>query len=897
MSKYLLILFLFCLTPLQIASATPALILEDGKDFYELGLHLEILEDKTGELKLKDIETKFSSKFKRSTKKVPNFGFTKSTFWARFSIKNNTNFQKKWLLSFNFYLQDELSFFKKKNGVWHESKTGDAFPFSEREIKSRPFAFKINPGSHSQYFIRVKGAPSRLNLTIFDSMRFAKEESRNNYIFGLFFGLVLSMIAYNGFIFIATKSVSYLFYILYVFFYGLILSTYSGFTQVYLFGEIPWLNNNGLVFIVGLGEFFFSLFTFTYLKVNKSTPKLYSFMRISCLLGILSILSSFILPYSMAMRLCMLFGFLLTVINVSSGIYKIKLKYRPAKYFVLAFAFMMIGVFILMFMMLGMIPNNLLTRQSSIIGSAIELILLSMGLADRFNLLQEENFKLQKKYSKDLEKKVTEKSHEMELEKLELEMLSNIHYEQKEARDQLLGSLSQGYLAFNREGIIQEGATKVTEDFLNTSLFESEVRGIKIWDSLFKESNKKDNFKQWVDKVFEGRFSFKDLNQLSPKTFQGTKEKYIQLEFRPIYKKGSKSKIDKVIMIASDKTHEIELENQLEKDKENIEFVTKCLQNPLEFVDLIFDSTTLIQEFKLDKQSLGKGELFRQFHTLKARFGQFSLKSLTATINDIETAISEENFDELDSNVEKFDLKLKEFVKNNRLIVEAANKFLVEEGNAVQVPEIIKKAKEFNVNDQFLDFIKNEYLLSDLKTKFERYIPLVDEMAERQGKSINFQISGDKVLVDTNKYSDFINTSIHLFRNMVDHGIESEDERIEKTKPQQGNIKVNFKLNGGDFEIILQDDGQGINPDKVKEKAIAKRLKSEEELSQIKNKEIVDMIFLPGLSTKEEVTEFSGRGIGMNAVRDEIKKLKGKISESSKVDEGTIFTIKLPILS
>ena len=381
--------YLFILLINNSLAGTPAVLLEEEKDFYEIGLNLDILEDPTGELNINEVNRpEWSAKFKRNYQKFPNFGFTKSAFWARFSIKNKTNFQKKWLLSFNFYLQNEISFFKKKDGHWHESKTGDNYPFSSREIKTRSFTFEIKPELESFYFVRVKGTPSRINLTISDSNRFAQNESKNNYIFGLFFGLVLSMIAYNGFILIATKSISYLFYIFYVSFFGFVLSTYTGFTQVYLLGNFPWLNNNGLVLITGLGELFFSLFTFTYLKVNKSTPKLYSFMLMSCTLGLLSVIGSLILPYSLAMRMCMFLGFLITTINVSSGIYKIKLKYRPAKYFVLAFAFMMIGVFILMFMMLGTIPNNLLTRQSSIIGSALELILLSMGLADRFNLIQ-----------------------------------------------------------------------------------------------------------------------------------------------------------------------------------------------------------------------------------------------------------------------------------------------------------------------------------------------------------------------------------------------------------------------------------------------------------------------------------------------------------------------------
>ena len=527
---------------------------------------------------------------------------------------------------------------------------------------------------------------------------------------------------------------------------------------------------------------------------------------------------------------------------------------------------------------------SFLKRDSSFRNSHKELSLKIIPLVTSALMNAEKN---------DLIKKKTD---ELELEKIGLEMLYETYYEQKKSRDLLLGSLNQGYLTFNREGIVQEGTTKVTEDLLETSFFESEVKKLKVWDILFKKQEQNDNFKKWIDKIFEGRFSFRDLKQLAPKSFEGSKGKYIELEFRPIYEEGSKRKIDKVIMIASDKTHELELKNKLLADKESIEFVSKCLQNPLEFVDLIFDSTSLIQEFKFEKKSFDKGELFRNFHTIKARFGQFSLKSLTNIINDIESAISNEEFGNIEAYVDTFDLELKDFVKKNRLIVEAANKFLVEEGNAIQVPEIIEKAQEFKDINQYIDFVKTEYLLTDLKTKFLRYIPLVDEIAERQGKAINVEISGDKILVDTNKYSNFINSSIHLFRNMVDHGIESEGERIEKTKPQKGKIKVDFKLNDGGFEIVIQDDGQGIDPVRVKEKAIEKGLKSEEELSLIKDEKVVDMIFMPGLSTKEVVTEVSGRGVGMDAVRDEVNKLKGEISVSSKIDEGTRFVIKLPVL-
>ena len=129
-----------------------------------------------------------------------------------------------------------------------------------------------------------------------------------------------------------------------------------------------------------------------------------------------------------------------------------------------------------------------------------------------------------------------------------------------------------------------------------------------------------------------------------------------------IYKEDSKNNIDRLILIASDKTKEIELKRKLEEDEENIKFINKCLQNPLEFVDLIFDSNSLIQEFKntqdkkLINQDEERDELFRKFHTLKARFGQFSLKkTLTEVINHIETEISNLEHEKLQKEVEAFE--------------------------------------------------------------------------------------------------------------------------------------------------------------------------------------------------------------------------------------------------
>ena len=137
---------------------------------------------------------------------------------------------------------------------------------------------------------------------------------------------------------------------------------------------------------------------------------------------------------------------------------------------------------------------------------------------------------------------------------------------------------------------------------------------------------------------------------------------------------------------------------------------------------------------------------------------------------------------------------------------------------------------------------------------------------------------------------------IHLFRNMVDHGIEEEEKRKEKSKPSTGSISVQFKENGNNFSIILSDDGQGIDPKMIKEKAIQKGVKQKSELELLDDKHLIDMIFLPGFSTKNEVNHISGRGVGMDAVREEVERLGGSIKVESFLDKGTTFRINLPFL-
>ena len=230
-------------------------------------------------------------------------------------------------------------------------------------------------------------------------------------------------------------------------------------------------------------------------------------------------------------------------------------------------------------------------------------------------------------------------------------------------------------MVIDKSGIIQEGATEITKDF-----FGMDPAGKELSEVLRLDEGKTALFKKWTQNIYRGVLSFKDLKQLGPPSFEADGY-YIDLDYKPIYVEGSKRKIDKVICVATDKTKEIVLERKIEFDKQKAEFITSCLNNPVEFIDLLEDSYSIVESFPVIKAE-DQGELFRKFHTLKARYGQFGAKELTNYINDVETTIYKGDIDHLDDKVHEFHTKIQKFVKNEI--------FNICSGKAIHVRKVVQ---------------------------------------------------------------------------------------------------------------------------------------------------------------------------------------------------------------
>ena len=181
--------------------------------------------------------------------------------------------------------------------------------------------------------------------------------------------------------------------------------------------------------------------------------------------------------------------------------------------------------------------------------------------------------------------------------------------------------------------------------------------------------------------------------------------------------------------------------------------------------------------------------------------------------------------------------------------------------------------------------------ISSTFTKMQR---VVRDMSKKTGKLVDLKLIGEQTEVDKNILENISDPLMHMIRNSMDHGIETPGERKETSKPEKATITLEAKNTGGDVVIIIKDDGRGLNKEAIIQKAIEKGITSKS-IEEISDKEAYNFILAPGFSTKEAVSEYSGRGVGMDVVHTNIRKLRGSINIDSEKGKGTMIVLRIPL--
>ena len=238
-------------------------------------------------------------------------------------------------------------------------------------------------------------------------------------------------------------------------------------------------------------------------------------------------------------------------------------------------------------------------------------------------------------------------------------------------------------------------------------------------------------------------------------------------------------------------------------------------------------------------------------------------------------------------------------------LMDLIGELVIAEAVVVQNPEIMHadidlsnfqkaSAQLSKITGELQDVIMGMRMMP-LANTFQKMNRIVFDASRKLDKEIDLEIIGENTEVDKNIIEHISDPLMHLVRNSVDHGIESRADRIKAGKPSRGKIVLEAKNEGGKVWITVKDDGGGLNKEKILKKAKDNGLLGNKEEKDFTDKEIYNFITLPGFSTKEQVTELSGRGVGMDVVVQNIKKIGGSLDIDSTEGAGSVMTIKIPL--
>ena len=267
-----------------------------------------------------------------------------------------------------------------------EKIAGDSFPFSHRKIKHRNFLFNISipPEKEETYYFRFETEGTmQFPIEVWQPTVFIQHVNNEIYILGLYFGILLSMILYNLFIYVSVREKSNFYYVMFVVGALFTLMCLNGLAYEYLWPNSSWWTNRNISFFSAFTSLAMLQFTAEYINTKQNTPILHKIIQVFSGISILVMVLALLLKYSVSIKMGALLPILMSVLVMTAGGVCVKKRIRAAYFFMLAWTALLLGIFVFSMRGYGALPSNFITDWGLNIGSALSVVLLSLGLADR----------------------------------------------------------------------------------------------------------------------------------------------------------------------------------------------------------------------------------------------------------------------------------------------------------------------------------------------------------------------------------------------------------------------------------------------------------------------------------------------------------------------------------
>lgn len=412
-----------------------------------LGQHMAVYEDPRGRAAIDEVSAAgFDARFQPHSGAVFNGGYSRSAYWVRVDLDYRPTDRREpqsWLLELSYPPLDSIELYlpDPAGGYRLARRTGDTLPWASREIGQGNYLFELDlaPDQPQRIYLRVQSQGSvQVPLTLWSAHAYLEEQPGHTYVLGMIYGVLLAMLVYNLFIYLSIRDVSYLYYILYIASFGLYQVSVNGAGVQYLWPDHPWWANVATPLLIGAAGLFGCQFARSFLRTAEHSPWIDRLLLLMMGLSSLVMLLALLTDYGVSLRLATIMALLFTLAIFAAGIAAWRRKMRMARYFIIAWSALLIGGQINTLMVLGYLPHMFLTMYASQIGAALEVVLLSMALADRINVLKDERARILEASRAELEQLNAELA---ESNRLKDEFLSSISHELRTPMMGVMGAL------------------------------------------------------------------------------------------------------------------------------------------------------------------------------------------------------------------------------------------------------------------------------------------------------------------------------------------------------------------------------------------------------------------------------------------------------------------------
>ncbi|MDQ3234095.1 MAG: ATP-binding protein [Pseudobdellovibrionaceae bacterium] len=706
------------------------------------------------------------------------------------------------------------------------------------------------------------------------------------------------MVFYNFFIFLSVRQVTYLYYSLFVIGYIVLQSSLKGISFHYVWPNLPEFVDRSVSMGGALTLVFMMLFAQSFLHFKRTHPWISRMLIILIILTSLSLVAAAFVPYRIIIKVVAGLSIIRSVTALASGIYAFASGQKEARYYVSAWAALVLGTVLYMLKQFGFMPRNIFTENAMQVGSVLEAVLLSFSLADRLNTLKESLSKANTALSDHLRN------------------VENLVDQKTRSIRSILDTLHQGIVTIDGCDLKVQGEyAKYTESLLGTDkIAQKDIMSLIFTYSDLSVDEKARMMESLRACLGEDLIQFElnvsNLPMRCELKLPSRDRISLELDWTPIL--DASQTISRLLLSFRDVTEIRQLRAAADTQQNEMRVISELVQaDPRKLKRFFAGAKAALDE---DQRLCGAHApydpelakiLFIDMHTIKGEAGSLGLSRLSDAAHLLEEEYANlrqspvlwsppllrESIARiaalLDSYQHTFEVKLQGLSDADKL--------------GVSVDELglwhsLVSSWTLNSHDHYqrqkLLQKWSHQLFIDLRPYLQSYRLLCSRVARDLDKpEPQLIVEGEQLYLDKSAITLLDKVLMHLFRNALDHGLEPPEERLAKNKPSRGLIHLSWICDTHGVYLSMQDDGRGLHLDRIRAKAQTLNLS----IAGRSNIQLSQLIFEAGLTTTDTVTSISGRGVGLAAVRQYLKEVGGDIQIDWNGIEGQPFAFVMTL--